>query len=221
MSDPGRPSTHVDRGSVACERDPVLKRLFDVVMSIVGLIVTAPLWPVVALAAKVQSPGKTFYRQRRWGCGGRTFEVVKFRTMTTGDGDPIEQSRRGDARITSVGRVLRRMGLDELPQLLSILRGDMSFVGPRPLAIGEVVRDDNGQIVSYEDIPGFAERLRVRPGLTGATTVHLARDASPREKFAADVEYIENRTFIGDLKLFIISILNSVSGRWDSHTPGP
>jgi lipopolysaccharide/colanic/teichoic acid biosynthesis glycosyltransferase len=199
--------------------DPISKRAFDIFFSAIGLVVTAPLWPFVALAAKFQGPGPIFFRQQRWGRGGTRFEVVKFRTMTpSADTDPIRPTSAGDVRVTSVGRVLRKMGLDELPQLISILKGDMSFVGPRPLAVGEEIVDPEGKLVSYEDVPGFAERLSVRPGLTGATTVYVPRDSSPMEKFEADLRYIEQRTFAGDLRLFLVSIANSVGGRWDRGT---
>ena len=207
---------------MADNRDSFAKRAFDIFFSIIGLIVTSPLWPIVAIAARLQGPGPIFFRQQRWGRGGVPFEVIKFRTMTHGDaGRRIEPAGSGDVRVTKIGRVLRRMGLDELPQLLSILKGDMSFVGPRPLAVGEVVMDRSGEVVSYEDVPGFAQRLKVRPGLTGATTLYLPRDASPLEKFEADLDYIATRSFLGDFRLFVGSIANSLRGRWDHRPPKP
>lgn len=184
----------------------------------IGLVVTSPLWVVVAVMARLQGRGGVFYRQERWGRGGGTFVVRKFRTMRPTDG-PIEQASSSDPRVTSIGRVLRSMGLDELPQLLAILAGDMSFVGPRPLAVGEVVRDQAGRPVLYEEVPGFEERLSVRPGLTGPTTIYLPKDASPAEKFARDVAYIYERTFLGDVKLVTLSIWISLRGRWESRVP--
>lgn len=89
----------------------------------------------------------------------------------------LKQATENDPRVTKVGRVLRAMGLDELPQLLNIFRGEMSFVGPRSLAIGEIVKDENGSVVRYED--GFRGRLRVRPGLTGLATIYIPKDAPP------------------------------------------
>jgi len=102
----------------------------------------------------------------------------------------LKQATENDPRITRVGRILRAMGLDELPQLLNIFWGEMSFVGPRSLAIGEVVRDEKGHTVQYEDIPGFRERLRARPGLTGLATIYVRKDIPPRHKFRYDLLYI-------------------------------
>jgi lipopolysaccharide/colanic/teichoic acid biosynthesis glycosyltransferase len=198
---------------------PVLKRSFDVLISMIGLVITSPLWPIVAIAAKLQGPGSVFYEQQRWGRGGSKFVVRKFRTMSTQKDARIEQSVANDPRVTRIGRVLRSAGLDELPQLFSILRGDMSFVGPRPLAVGELVRDASGELIPYEQVPGFTGRLAVRPGLTGPSTVYLPKDASPAEKFASDLRYIEERTFVGDLRLVLLSIAISLRGRWESREP--
>lgn len=197
--------------------DPILKRPFDIALAFIGLVITAPLWPIVAIAAKLQGPGPMFYEQERWGRGRSTFVVRKFRTMSTPSGAPIEQSRPNDPRVTRIGRVLRSGGLDELPQLVAILRGDMSFVGPRPLAVGEVVRDGRGNLIPYEQVPGFEGRLVVRPGLTGPSTVYLPKDASPAAKFARDLLYIEERSFLGDARLVVLSIWISLRGRWESR----
>jgi lipopolysaccharide/colanic/teichoic acid biosynthesis glycosyltransferase len=198
--------------------DPILKRLFDVLLSVVALLITAPLWPFVALAAKLQGRGPILYRQQRWGRGGSVFVVRKFRTMTPTTG-VVEQAQLGDLRVTRIGRVLRSGGLDELPQLLAILRGDMSFVGPRPLAVGEVVRGVEGEMISYEEVPGFEARLAVRPGLTGLSTIYLPKDAPPAEKFASDLRYIEERSFLGDMRLVVLSTWISLRGRWESRDP--
>jgi lipopolysaccharide/colanic/teichoic acid biosynthesis glycosyltransferase len=130
-------------------------------------------------------------------------------------GDAVQQATVGDPRITKVGRILRGTGLDELPQLFAILRGDMSFVGPRPLAVGEIVRDGTGRPVPYEDIPGFRERLEMRPGLTGTSTIFLPKDAPPEQKFQRDLDYIAHRSFMGDLRLIFLSVWISVRGRWE------
>lgn len=199
--------------------DPMLKRPLDLILSLVALVATAPMWPIVAVAAKLQGRGPVFYRQERWGRGGTTFVVRKFRTMTPSTDGTIRQVEAGDPRVTKVGRVLRASGLDELPQLLSILRGDMSFVGPRPLAVGETVTAADGTFHMYEEVPGFDARLAVRPGLTGLTTIYLPKDAPPTEKFAYDLKYIEGRSFLGDIKLVILSVWISLRGGWERRGP--
>lgn len=193
------------------------KRWFDVGLAAVGLVLSAPLWPLVAAAVKLEDGGPVFFRQRRWGWRGERFTALKFRTMNH-DADASGGSRPAtvaDPRVTRTGRVLRATGLDELPQLLHILRGQMSFVGPRALAVDERVPDADGVLRRYEEIPGFAERLQVRPGLTGHTTVHRPKDMPVREKFAADVAYVRSRTFAGDVVLVALSLWISLRGRWE------
>jgi lipopolysaccharide/colanic/teichoic acid biosynthesis glycosyltransferase len=129
----------------------------------------------------------------------------------------LKQATENDPRITKVGQVLRAMGLDELPQLLNILWGEMSFVGPRSLAIGEIVRDEKGRVVKYEDIPGFQERLRVRPGLTGLATIYIPKDSPPRRKFRYDLLYIRKQSFWLDLRLIALSFWISFRGKWESR----
>src|SRR4029077_5965636 len=115
--------------------------------------------------------------QDRVGRGGRVFRVWKFRSMITdAERDGARQARAGDDRITSAGRWLRATALDELPQLWNIFRGDMSFVGPRALRPGEIEVSGGGQMVALEDVPGFVERSRVRPGLTGIAQIYAPRD---------------------------------------------
>ncbi len=202
---------------------PVLKRALDLALASVMLLASTPVVILVALAIRLEDGGPVLYAQERWGRGGRIFRAFKFRTMVNGaDRDGIVQAKEGDSRITRVGHILRATGLDELPQLINIVRGDMSFVGPRALAVGEVVQE-GGRHVEYEEIPGFAERLSVRPGLTGLATIHLPRDAPPRLKFAKDVEYVRRRSLLRekiratpfpDPGVRGIPSRPAVSGRW-------
>ena len=129
----------------------------------------------------------------------------------------IKQAKENDHRVTKVGRILRAMGLDELPQMINIFLGDMSFVGPRSLAVGEIVQDDRGRVVQYEDVPGFWERLRVRPGLTGLATIYIPKDATPRRKFRYDLFYIRKQSFWLDLRLIMLSFWISFRGKWESR----
>jgi len=105
--------------------------------------------------------------------------------------------------------------MDELPQLATIFKGEMSFVGPRPLAVGEIVKDGQGRDVHYEDIPGFDKRLSVLPGLTGLATVYIPKDGHPRRKFHYDLLYVRKQSLCLDLKLIALSFLISFGGRWD------
>ncbi len=197
-----------------------LKRSLDVVFALVGLLITAPLWIVAAAAIALETHGGVLYRQTRWGRGGRFFDVLKFRTMHA-DSDEIYgvlQATSDDPRVTSVGRLLRKTGIDELPQLVNILRGEMSLVGPRPLAVGETIDHADGLRIAYEDSPLFLDRLGVKPGLTSTATIYLPRDASAEEKFAVDIAYIQHRALIRDLKLIVLSVWVSIRGRWEVRT---
>ena len=196
-------------------REPLLKRPFDFVVAGIGLLLSAPLWAIIALAIKLDDGGPIFYQQQRWGRNGHIFRVRKFRTMVAhADKRP---ARPNDARITRMGRILRASGMDELPQLLSICRGDMSLVGPRALAVDEHYRDAGGADVAYQDVAGFQERLRVRPGLTGLATIQLAKDAHPRERFAVDLEYVRHPSFLRDVRLVLASLWISVQGKWETR----
>ena len=144
-----------------------LKRLMDVVISLIGLLFFIPLLPILALVIKLDSPGPVFYRQQRAGQAGKPFDILKFRTMVTNaeqDGQP-QWASKGDSRITRVGRLLRKTRLDELPQLINVLQGDMSFVGPRP------ERPEFIEMLQQE-IPYYRTRMLMKPGLTGWAQIH-------------------------------------------------
>lgn len=201
------------------QSEPFGKRLIDLALGSLMLAVSSPAWLLIGLAIKLEDGGPVFYRQTRWGRGGRTFDVLKFRTMAP-DSDHrfgVRQARAGDDRITRIGHFLRRFGLDELPQILSIVKGDMSFVGPRPLAVGEIVTDGRGQRVHWEDYDGFARRLAVRPGLTSLATIFLPKDAHPRRKFRYDLLYVRRHRLSLDVRLIAFSFWISFRGRWESR----
>jgi lipopolysaccharide/colanic/teichoic acid biosynthesis glycosyltransferase len=194
-----------------------LKRAFDIALASSMLLFSAPVWLVVAVGIKLEDGGPVFYRQLRWGRNQVGFQVLKFRSMVaTSDRDfGVRQATDNDRRVTRIGRVLRATGLDELPQLLNILHGDMSFVGPRALATDE--RDQNGIRMVYEDTPGFARRLQVRPGLTGLATIYLPKDASSRLKFRTDLLYVDRMSFWLDLRLVALSFWISFRGKWETR----
>jgi putative colanic acid biosynthesis UDP-glucose lipid carrier transferase len=169
--------------------DP-LKRGFDILAAGLGLLLFLPLLALVMALIRLESPGPTIFRQRRTGYRGRVFTIYKFRTMTvTEDAGQVRQATRNDARVTAIGALLRKLSIDELPQLVNVLRGDMSIVGPRPHAL---VHDDYYGAL----IPTYAARFRARPGLTGYAQVNGFRGEirDPRamsDREAADNSYID------------------------------
>jgi lipopolysaccharide/colanic/teichoic acid biosynthesis glycosyltransferase len=194
----------------------MIKRLFDVMLSGVGLFVSAPLWWVIALAIKLEDGGPIFFAQSRVGRGGQVFMALKFRSMIpTPNGKPAPQATAADPRIMD-GRALRATAMDELPQLWNILVGDMSFVGPRPLRPDEVDVRGDGTLVALSDVPGYIERHGVRPGLTGLTQVYAPRDIARHNKFRLDRIYLERAGLCLDLKLILLSFWISFRGQWEA-----
>ena len=197
-------------------REYRLKRAMDVVLASVGLAVAAPLWVVIAIAVKLEDGGPVFYVQRRWGRHKQPFKVYKFRSMVP-DADKkfgATQAREHDPRFTRVGRLLRATSFDEIPQLLNIWRGQMSWVGPRALPINERQVRDRDEVPD-EEVEGFDARCSVRPGLTGIAQIFAPRDVSRRHKFRYDRFYIERQSFGLDVKLILLSCWISARGRWE------
>lgn len=182
-----------------------IKRLLDVFFSLILLVLLSPSLLVVAVLIKIDSKGPVFFLQQRPGKNTKLFRVYKFRTM-------IEEAiryqligvevQRNDSRITTIGRLLRRFKIDELPQLINILKGDMSFVGPRP-----TLREYLDQYEDWE-----LRRFKVRPGLTGLAQVNGNIYLSQKEKSRYDIKYIEKISFITDLKIIIKTILIVIFG---------
>lgn len=205
---------------VAARREPVLKYPLDIALALTMLILGSPVLLLICFAIKREDGGPILYKQARWGRRGKTFRVFKFRTMIT-DSDArygIRQAAKNDERITRIGKTLRATGLDELPQLFNILQGEMSFVGPRALAIDEIVDDGHGNAITVEQVPGFYERLAVRPGLTSLATIYLPKDASPRKKFAYDLVYVTQQSLALDVRLIILSFWISFRGKWETRS---
>lgn len=198
-------------------RAPGLKRAIDLVVSGLGLVLSVPLCVVVALAIKLEDNGPIFYGQDRVGRGGSRFRAWKFRSMVPDSDERFGriQAREGDPRVTRVGRVLRDTALDELPQLWNILKGDMTFVGPRALLPEEVEVNGEGGAVALEKTPGYEARHRVRPGLTGLAQVYAARDLLRVHKFKYDLLYIRRQSCWLDLKLIAVSIWITLQGKWE------
>lgn len=193
-----------------------LKRGFDTLLAGSGLVLSSPVWLMVAAAIVIEDGTPVFFCQSRWGKGGKAFSALKFRTMWKGsEKERSVQAGHQDPRITRVGRFLRACALDELPQLWNIFRGDMSFVGPRALPINEIQSSASEKDLPDEAIPGFKERLAVRPGLTGIAQIFADRDTTRARKFRYDLLYIRRHDFWLDLRLIVISFYISFLGRWE------
>jgi Undecaprenyl-phosphate glucose phosphotransferase len=190
----------------------VQKRAFDVLLSTLGLVVLAPLLAIIALLVKLDSSGPVFFHQRRYGFNQKPFRIVKFRTMVTMDDGPvIRQATQGDPRITRVGRLLRKWNFDELPQLINVLKGEMSLVGPRPHALSH-----NRE---YEHIIArYARRHNVKPGITGWAQVHGIRGETDtpgkmQKRVEYDLFYIENWSLGRDFVILAWTVLSRTAYR--------
>lgn len=196
-----------------------LKRPFDVFVSSAGILLSSPLWIIFALLIWLEDRGPVFYRQQRVGKNGRLFNALKFRSMireAEKEGVPV-QAVEDDPRVTKTGRLMRATAMDELPQLVNIFKGDMSFVGPRALRPREKEVGGSPEAKDLSEIPGYFQRQAVRPGLTGLAQVFLPTDAGRRKKFRYDIFYIRRRTFWLDMKLIFLSFWITFRGKWESR----
>ena len=191
------------------------KRWFDISVLVLAHVLLLPLllalWTIIPVLIWLGDRGPVFYRQRRMGKDGKTFDVLKFRTMVfDAEKQGPSYTTNDDPRITRFGRVLRRTALDELPEVISIWRGHMSFVGPRALEVNEYQ--------SLEKMmPGFNNRLQVRPGLTGLAQVYDKGD-DPFEKYRYDMEYLQKLSPFMDAQLMILSVWNTLAAGWDHRS---
>ena len=195
-------STPVDPAPVATS---VAKRSFDIVVATAALLFVAPLLILAALAIWIESGGPVLFRQRRTGLGGEAFVIYKLRTMhVLEDGHALKHATRGDARITRVGAFLRKSSIDELPQLINVLLGDMSLVGPRPHALGH-------DIHYAAHVPNYSARFRTRPGLTGLAQVSGLRGEihdldCMRRRVQADADYVEQWSLALDIQIALRTV---------------
>lgn len=180
------------------------KRLCDIIGASVLLVVSPLVVVPLAVIIGLTSPGAVIFRQKRVGLNGRIFTCLKLRTMYLNDRSDIDTTYPGDPRVTPIGRVIRRLSLDEIPQLINVIRGDMSLVGPRP----HMLTQDK----LFEDIlPGYTLRRQVRPGITGLAQVNGFRGPTdePWQKegrLKNDLQYLDNMSFVTDLKILIKTI---------------
>ncbi|MBN8820107.1 MAG: undecaprenyl-phosphate glucose phosphotransferase [Sphingomonas sp.] len=197
--------------------DGILKEVQDRLLALIGLIILAPLLLLTALAIRLESKGPILFKQKRFGFNNLEIEVLKFRSMYVDRQDVTggERTRKGDPRITRVGRIIRRTSIDELPQLINVLRGEMSIVGPRPHALGMRV----GDAYYHDAVRGYAARHRVKPGITGLAQVRGLRgeiDTIERAKQRVEYDkyYIENWSPLLDLRIILETVFKLV---WDRH----
>ena len=189
------------RGYGLSMRNRIFKRIMDIAISLPVAVITAPIMLITAIAIKLEDGGPVFYKQRRVTLNGKEFDILKFRSMIVDaekDGHSIP-AQGHDPRITRVGRFIRASRIDELPQLLNILKGDMSIVGPRPERLEHMEKYS-------AEIPEFSYRLKVKGGLTGYAQIYGKYNTSPYDKLRLDLMYIENYSLVMDIKLILLTI---------------
>ena len=197
----------------AAEQDRLEKRIFDVFVALVGLILMAPLFLLTAMAIKLDSAGPVFFRQRRYGRNNRVFRIFKFRTMTVAeDGESVTQAKREDTRVTRVGRMLRASSIDEIPQLINVLLGHMSIVGPRPHALAHEEEFE-------ENFDLFSRRRRVLPGITGWAQVNGCRGETKtpedvEKRMEYDLYYIDNWSIWFDMEIIVRTVVTVARGAY-------
>lgn len=179
------------------------KRILGLIFSLVGFIILIPIFLIISILIKLTSKGPIFFKQERIGRNGKNFNMYKFRTMIVNAeniGDGIRVRSKNDPRITKIGKILRRTSLDELPQLINVIKGDMSLVGPRPPV---TYHPYNG----YNNYPENAKkRFIVRPGLTGLSQIKYRNGVSWDKRIEIDVKYTENISFLQDIKIILATI---------------
>lgn len=186
-----------------------MKRFFDILCSGVGLIIASPFILIIAILVKTTSKGPVFFLQERLGRKGKVFRIIKFRTMVVNAeniGTGVKVDGKSDPRITKVGRFLRATSMDELPQLVNVLKGDMALVGPRPPVTYHPYK-------GYDNYPEWAKpRFQMRPGMTGLVQISTRSKASWDERMKIDLEYIEKFNILFDIKILFGTIKTVLDG---------
>lgn len=176
-----------------------VKRFFDILISLVGLLITSPILILTAIAIKIESPGPIIFKQERLGRNGKVFKIYKFRSMCLDAEKAGVYEKKGDSRVTRVGNIIRKTSIDELPQFVNILKGEMSLIGPRP-ALTYHPWDFE------EYTPQQKKMFNVRPGITGWAQVNGRKAVEWPRRIELNVEYVENISFMLDLKIFFQTI---------------
>ncbi|PRX08148.1 UNVERIFIED_ORG: lipopolysaccharide/colanic/teichoic acid biosynthesis glycosyltransferase [Martelella mediterranea] len=190
-----------------------LKRLFDIAISFGALAALSPLFLVIAILIRLDSPGPVFFSQVRWGRNGTKIKIFKFRSMRNdlGDKSGVKQTVENDPRITKIGAFLRRTNIDELPQLFNVLRGDMSLIGPRCHAVGMLA---SGMLFE-ELVPEYHQRHVMRPGLSGLAQIRgwrgpTTRRGEARARIMCDLYYVSNYSFMLDMQILFATLRSEV-----------
>ena len=193
-----------------------LKSILDHVLASVGLICLFPALLLIAISVCLDSKGPALFRQTRTGHNGKLFRIYKFRTMTVQDeGAVVRQATQGDMRVTRIGRILRNASLDELPQLLNVIRGEMSLVGPRPHALAH-------DAYYGREIPAYAGRFALKPGLTGWAQVNGSRGETPtvadmHRRIELDLWYVQHRSLALDLTILARTVVAEITRRTNAY----
>ncbi len=193
--------------------EPISKRLFDLTLASCGFVFFLPVWALISVAIYFEDGRPILFIQKRVGKGGEKFTAYKFRTIYSRYDKEVAQAVAVDSddhRVMRVGKLLRKTAMNELPQLLNIVKGDMSFVGPRP--------EPPEFIAAYEkEVPNLGRlRYQIRPGLTGIAQVFGPHNMHPRNKLRYDLLYMRKRSFWLDIKLIGMSVWNTISAKWDA-----
>ena len=177
-----------------------IKRLLDVVLSVIGLIIISPILLITAIAIKLESKGPVIFQQDRLGLHGQVFKIYKFRSMCIGAEKDGVYETKGDMRVTKVGRIIRKTSIDELPQFVNIIKGDMSIIGPRP-----TLTYHPWPIEKYTNEQ--RKRFNVRPGVTGWAQINGRKDVPWDKRIEYDVWYVDNLSFGLDFKIFFKTVI--------------
>jgi len=177
-----------------------IKRLLDIVLSLIGLTILSPILLIVAITIKLESKGPVIFQQERLGLNGKIFKIYKFRSMCVGAEKSGVYETKGDARVTRIGKFIRKTSIDEFPQFVNIIKGDMSIIGPRP-----TLTYHPWPLDEYTEVQ--KKRFKVRPGVTGWAQINGRKGLPWDERIEYDVEYVENLSFGFDLKIFFRTII--------------
>jgi len=184
-------------------REPYSKRAFDLFISLLGIIILLPIYLIISLLIWLIDPGPFLFTKHSVGKGGKVFKEYKFRTMQIGSALGDIEHKTQDKRLLSIGRLLRRSHIDELPQLFNILRGEMSLVGPRPLRTIDELND-------LKSTKGFLQRHTVLPGVAGLAQIKSGYHTDPKSRLKYDLEYIGKRSLLLDIKILFLSVITTL-----------
>ena len=192
--------------------EPFWKRPFDIFFASAVLLLSIPIFLMVCIVLFIEGR-KIFFVQERWGRYGKRIKVIKFRTMFPKAADNIQASPN-DPRITKIGNFLRKTGIDELPQVINVLKGEMSIVGPRPLPINEKQVQDTNPLPD-DKIPGFSVRIKAKPGITGLSQILLRRNTTREQKYKYDIYYMKKLSLLMDIRIILKTIKIAIMRKAD------